>query len=60
MTERRRKNQMEITEKFYCILRWYTAHIARFPRQSRMLIGQPLQQRLLGTIKRYGDKQHRS
>ena len=49
MTQNRQKRQMEITERFHAILNWYTSRIARFPRQARVLIGGPLQQRLFVT-----------
>ena len=49
MTQNRQKRQTEITERFYAILNWYTSRIARFPRQARVLIGGPLQQRLFVT-----------
>jgi len=49
MKQSQQKKQMEITEKFYTILNWYTSRIARFPRHARILIGQPLQQRLFVT-----------
>ena len=49
MIKSQQKKQMEITEKFYAILNWYTSRISRFPRQARILIGQPLQQRLFIT-----------
>jgi len=41
---------MEIVERFYKVLNWYTSRISRFPRQARNLIGQPLQERLLVTM----------
>jgi hypothetical protein len=49
MNRLQQKKQMEIVEKFYALLNWYTSRIARFPKQSRVLIGQPLQERLLFT-----------
>ncbi len=47
---KRKKNQMEIVEKFYSLLNWYTSRIARFPKQARILIGQPMQDRLIVTM----------
>ena len=37
---------MEIVEKFYTLTDWHTSRINRFPKQARVLIGQPLQERL--------------
>ena len=50
MNRTQQKKQMEIVERFYGILNWYTSRIARFPKQSRVLIGQPLQDRLIVTM----------
>ncbi len=50
MVKTRQKKQMEIVEQFYKILNWYTSRIARFPKQSRVLIGQPIQERLINTM----------
>ena len=41
---------MEIVETFYSLLNWYTSRIGRFPKQSRVLIGQPIQDRLIITM----------
>ncbi len=50
MNRNQQKKQMEIVEKFYSLLNWYTSRIARFPKQSRVLIGQPVQDRLIVTM----------
>ncbi|MBU2645424.1 diversity-generating retroelement protein Avd, partial [bacterium] len=50
MTRKHQKDQMEMVERFYTFLNWYTSRIARFPRQSRVLIGQPIQDRLIVTM----------
>ncbi len=41
---------MEIVEKFHTLLNWYTSRIARFPKQARNLIVQPMQDRLNVTM----------
>ncbi len=49
MSKPQQKIQMEIVEKFYKLLNWYTSRIFRFHRHGRNLIGHPLQDRLIIT-----------